>query len=84
MGDSMNRVIRVSLDDLGCILISTELRSRLGMAPGMTLIVEKRENDGVRLRPRPVTPELVEKEGVLVVRAEPLSDLTATRWRTRR
>lgn len=71
----MNRVIEVSLDDLGRILIPAELRGRLGLSPGMTLIVEKGEKDGVRLRPQSESPELVEKEGVLVVRAEPLGDL---------
>lgn len=71
----MNRVIEVSLDDLGRILIPAELRGRLGLSPGMTLIVEKGEKDGVRLRPESESLELVEKEGVLVVRAEPLGDL---------
>jgi hypothetical protein len=41
----------------------------------MTLIVEKGEKDGVRLRPESESLELVDKEGVLVVRAEPLGDL---------
>lgn len=71
----MNRVIEVSLDDLGRILIPAQLRGRLGLSPGMTLIVEKGEKDGVRLRPQSESPELIEKEGVLVVRAEPLGDL---------
>jgi AbrB family looped-hinge helix DNA binding protein len=71
----MNRVIEVSLDDLGRILIPAELRGRLGLSPGMTLIVEKGEKDGVRLRPGSESPELVEKEGVLVIRAQPLGDL---------
>jgi AbrB family looped-hinge helix DNA binding protein len=71
----MNRIINLSLDDLGRILIPADLRTRLGLVPGMTLIVEKGENDGVRLRPQSESPELVEKEGVLIVRAEPLSDL---------
>jgi AbrB family looped-hinge helix DNA binding protein len=75
----MNRVIEVSVDDLGRILIPAELRGRLGLSPGMTLIVEKGEKDGVRLRPQSESLELVEKEGVLVVRAEPLSDLANVR-----
>jgi bifunctional DNA-binding transcriptional regulator/antitoxin component of YhaV-PrlF toxin-antitoxin module len=48
----MNRVIEVSLDDLSCILIPAQLRGRLGLSPGMTLIVKKGEKDGVRLRPQ--------------------------------
>jgi hypothetical protein len=47
----------------------------LGLSPGTTLIVEKGEKDEVRLRPQSESPELIEKEGVLVVRAEPLGDL---------
>jgi bifunctional DNA-binding transcriptional regulator/antitoxin component of YhaV-PrlF toxin-antitoxin module len=46
----VNRVIEVSLDDLGRTLIPAELRGRLGLSPEMTLIVEKGEKDGVRLR----------------------------------
>jgi hypothetical protein len=49
----------------------------------MTLIVEKGEKDGVRLRPQSESPELVEKEGVLVVRAEPLGDLANVTRRER-
>jgi len=72
----MNQVIEVSLDDLGRILIPAALRSRLGLSPGMTLVVEKGDKGGVRLRPQSEPPMLVDKGGVLVVRAEPLSDLT--------
>lgn len=72
----MNQVIEVSLDDLGRILIPETLRNRLGLLPGMTLIVEKGDKGGVRLRLQSEPSILVDKEGVLVVRAEPLSDLT--------
>jgi len=71
----MNQVIKVSLDDLGHILIPAAIRSRLGLSPGMTLVVEKGAKGGVRLRLQPEPPMLVDKGGVLVVRAEPLSDL---------
>ena len=71
----MNQVIEVSLDDLGRILIPATLRSRLGLSPGMTLVVEKGDKGGVRLRLQSEPPMLVDKGGVLVVRAEPLSDL---------
>jgi hypothetical protein len=43
----------------------------------MTLVVEKGDKGGVRLCLQSEPPMLVEKEGVLVVRAEPLSDLTS-------
>jgi hypothetical protein len=42
----------------------------------MTLVVEEADNRGVRLRIQPETPLLVNKGGVLVVRAKPLSDMT--------
>ena len=71
----MSRLIEVSLDDLGRILIPAELQSHLGLAPGMTLIVEKGDNGGVRLRLQSQPSDLVEKGGVLVVRAEPLANL---------
>ena len=79
----MNRLIEVSLDDLGRILIPAELQGRLGLSPGMTLIVEQGEKDGVRLRPQSESPELVDKEGVLVVRAEPLGNLANVTRRER-
>jgi len=64
----MNQVIEISLDDLGRIVIPAELQSHLGLSPGMTLIVEQGDNDGLRLRLLPESPELIEKGGVLVVR----------------
>lgn len=72
----MKQVIEVSLDDLGHILIPATLRDRLGLYPGITLVVEKGDNDDVCLRIQPEPPMLVDKAGVLVIRAEPLGDLT--------
>jgi len=72
----MQQRIEVVLDDLGRILIPAALRSRLGLSPGMTLIVEAEDQGDVSLRPQSEPPALVDKGGVLVVRAEPLTDLT--------
>lgn len=72
----MSQAIKISLDNLGRILIPASLQRRLGLSPGMTLIVEKGDNGGVRLSIQSQSPELVDKAGVLVVRAEPLADLT--------
>ena len=75
----MSQTIQVSLDNQGHILIPAALRRRLGLSPGMTLIVEEADNRDVRLRIQPEVrevPALVDKGGVLVVRAEPLGDLT--------
>lgn len=71
----MSQVIEVSLDDLGRILIPAALRSHLGLSPGMTLVVEKGDKGDVRLRLQSEPPMLVDRGGVLVVRAEPLSEL---------
>jgi len=78
-GDEMSQVIQVSLDNRGHLLIPAALRRQLGLSPGMTLAVEETANRDVRLRIRSEvreTPALVDKGGVLVVRAEPLGDLT--------
>jgi bifunctional DNA-binding transcriptional regulator/antitoxin component of YhaV-PrlF toxin-antitoxin module len=72
----MNQVIEVSLDNSGHILIPPTLQSRLGLLPGMILVVEEGDNGGVRLSVQSEPPTLVDKGGVLVVKAEPLSDLT--------
>jgi hypothetical protein len=42
----------------------------------MILVVEEGDNGGVRLSVQSEPPTLVDKGGVLVVKAEPLSDLT--------
>ena len=76
----MDQVIKVSLDDMGRILIPAAVQSRLGLSPGMSLVVEKADEDGVRLRIQSEPPVLIDKAGVLVVRAEPIGDLiNATR-----
>jgi len=72
----MQQKIEVVLDDLGRILIPAALRRRLGLSPGMTLVVEAGDQGEVSLRPQPEPPVLVDKGGVLVVRAEPLTDQT--------
>jgi len=75
----MSQVSEISLDDRGRILIPAAIRRQLGLLPGMTMIVEEADNRSVRLRVQsemPEMPTLVDKGGVLVVKAESLSDLT--------
>jgi bifunctional DNA-binding transcriptional regulator/antitoxin component of YhaV-PrlF toxin-antitoxin module len=79
----MSQVIKISLDDMGRILIPAAVQSRLGLSPGMSLVVEKGDQGSVRLRIQSEPPVLVDKAGVLVVRAEPLSDLTNVTRRER-
>ena len=79
----MNRIIQTSLDDQGRILVPADLRSRLGLSPGMTLVIEEGDDDAVCLRLQSDALELVDKGGVLVVRAQPLGDLANVTRRQR-
>lgn len=72
----MSEVFQVTLDELGNILLPASLRERLRLAPGMTLVVERGENGGLRLRVQRKPTVLVEKEGVLVARVTAFSDLS--------
>ena len=72
----MGQTIEVSIDNNGGILLPQELKNRLGLLPGMTMIVEDNDDDRVCLRVRADSPELVDKQGIIVVRAETSADLT--------
>jgi len=72
----MGQTIEVSIDNNGGILLPQELKNRLGLLPGMTMIVEGNDDDRVCLRVRADSPELVDKQGIIVVRAETSADLT--------
>lgn len=71
----MEQVIEVTLDETGGILLPPAVSGSLGLSPGMTLIAEEADEGGIRLRIQPEAPLLVNKGGVLVVRAEPVGDL---------
>lgn len=77
---------RVSLDDQGRVLIPATITDRLGLSPGMTLVVEQTDTGDVRLRIESEPPVLVDKGGVLVAQVEAFSDLAdvARRERDRR
>ena len=72
----MSEVIQVSLDSQGRIVIPSIFRNRLGLSQGMTLVVEEEEKGELCLRIQEEPPTLVDKQGVLVVKAEPSVDLT--------
>lgn len=72
----MSQTIELSLDEVGRILIPTILEKRLNLLPGMTLAVEKAEDEGLRLRIKSAPSLFVEKKGVLVAKAKAFSDLT--------
>jgi AbrB family looped-hinge helix DNA binding protein len=71
----MAELVELSVDDKGRLVVPGAIQRRLRLAPGMTLIVEEGDNGGIRLRPEPEQPNLVDKEGILVVRAQPVADL---------
>jgi AbrB family looped-hinge helix DNA binding protein len=71
----MTELVELSVDDKGRLVVPGTVQKRLRLAPGMTLIVEEGDNGGIRLRPEPEQPNLVDKEGILVVRAQPVVDL---------
>ena len=72
----MGQTIEVSIDNQGGILLPQELKNRLGLSPGMTMLVEEDDQKRVFLRVRTESPELVDKQGIIVVRAESSEDLT--------
>ena len=72
----MTELIELSVDEKGRIVIPRAVQHQLGLEPGMTLTVEDGENGGIRLRPEAEGTVLVEKQGILVVRAPALADLT--------
>jgi bifunctional DNA-binding transcriptional regulator/antitoxin component of YhaV-PrlF toxin-antitoxin module len=79
----MDQEIEISLDGMGRILIPATVQSRLGLSPGMSLVVEESDQEGVRLRIQSEPPVLINKAGVLVVRAEPIGDLADVTRRER-
>lgn len=71
----MRESVQLWVDEKGDLWVPAALQDRLRLEPGMTLLVEDGGNGGIRLRPEPEQPELVDKQGILVVRAEPVADL---------
>ena len=71
----MGELVELSVDEKGWIVVPGTVQNRLHLEPGMTLIVEEGDNGRIRLRPEPELPHLVDKQGILVVQAQPVSDL---------
>ena len=66
----MPQTIEVALNDRGQIVIAEPLQTRLGLMPGMALIVEQEDAHSVRLR-----PQLIDEGGILVALGEPAGSL---------
>lgn len=79
----MGQTIEISIDNHGGILLPSDLKNRLGLSPGMTMIVEVDEEDRICLRVQPESPGLVDKQGIIVVKAESSEDLGNITRRTR-
>jgi len=71
----MNQTFQISLNELGRILIPASLRRRLGLKPGMTLVVEEAEQEDVQLRVEDETSQLVDEGGILVIQGELLENI---------
>lgn len=79
----MAQAIEVTIDNDGGIMLPQELKNRLGLLPGMTMVVEQDDEEGVCLRVKAEAPKLVDKKGIIVVRAESSEDLTNVTRHTR-
>lgn len=72
----MGERIEVILDDQGRLVLPSALRRKLGLTTGATLIVERQTEDAAYLRVQgEEEPPLADRQGVLVVRAQPSGDL---------
>ena len=71
----MSEILQVSLDDKGAILLPERVRERLHLSPGMTLVVEKGEQGGVRLRVEKKPQPVIEMDGILVAQGTALREL---------
>jgi bifunctional DNA-binding transcriptional regulator/antitoxin component of YhaV-PrlF toxin-antitoxin module len=70
----MTELAELVIDETGCIRIPREIQARYGLEPGTFLILEKVSGGEIRLRHKENLPTLVDKNGILVVRAELLAD----------
>jgi bifunctional DNA-binding transcriptional regulator/antitoxin component of YhaV-PrlF toxin-antitoxin module len=66
----MSHVVEVIVDEEGRLRLPVETLRALGLAPGMTLVVEEAPGGDACLSVRTGEPTLVEKGGVLVVQGE--------------
>ncbi len=69
----MTELAELLIDETGCIRIPADIQDRLGLEPGTSLVLEEADDGGIRLRTREILPVLVDKNGILVVKAEPLA-----------
>jgi bifunctional DNA-binding transcriptional regulator/antitoxin component of YhaV-PrlF toxin-antitoxin module len=70
----MTRLAELVIDETGCIRVPADIQVRFGLGPGTLLVLEEVDAGEIRLRAKENSPTLVDKYGILVVRAQPLAD----------
>jgi len=65
----MAETLELDVDEQGRISLPKASHERLGLSPGMTLVVEQGDDDALRLRVQTDKPRLVRKGTALVVAA---------------
>jgi hypothetical protein len=80
---AIGEIYQLTLDPSGHILISPAIRARLRLAPGMTFVVEERDNNELMLRLQDEEPPVVDKDGVLVVQSQVVGDIANAVWQER-
>ena len=68
----MDETVQVQIDKQGDLVLSADIRERLGLTPGMTFVAEEGEQGQLHLRAQQALPQVIEKDGVLIV-TPPLS-----------
>ena len=79
----MSEINQVTMDRSGKIRIPKAIRARLGLSPGVWLVIETHNDEEIRLRPLRERPTIVDKAGVLVVRSEAVDELDGIERRER-
>ena len=79
----MNEVSQVTIDRAGRVLIPKEIRTKLGLSAGAKLVIEAYNNKEIRLRLVQAEPQLVNKDGVLVVQSVAVDELRGVEKRER-
>lgn len=72
----MNDIITIELDATNRIRIPPDVQKRLGLTPGMMLVVEEEQSGGVTLQIQSDAVTLINEGGVLVAQVEAIGDLT--------
>jgi hypothetical protein len=77
----MTDVAQLLVEEKGRLFVPGAVQNRLRLEPGMALVVKDGDLGGVRLGLEPAPSTLVDKQGILIVRAEAVADLDAVRAR---